>query len=419
MRELTWLALLVGASACTFSPDAPADASTFEPPRDGGGADLGEVGTVDLGLGDAGLPDLGIEDAGPEDLGAEDSGSVPSPFDFEVSNLDPSQFPASGNLELPEDQACVFSTDSLELEDGCSAALAPEAISVFALSSGAEVAVISVLDVVLKGRLELRGARGLVLLVGGDASLEGTLDASAASTVSGPGGDRLETCGARFGGVGGDAGGGGGGFSTPGGAGGETDERAGAAGGEAGFVAFPLEPLEGGCAGGGLSEDVRGGAGGGAVQVSVAGQLGVTGAILAVGGGGPGGAEGTLGGSGGGSGGAVLLEAAVLVLEDGARLSAAGGGGGGGGQPGLAGAGGEDGLSEPEPAAGGASSLGGAGGPGGAAEVEPEPGDSAEEEGTGGGGGGGASGVLQLRGIERCALATDIGLSPAAAIACP
>jgi hypothetical protein len=98
-----------------------------------------------------------------------------------------------------------------------------------------------------------------------------------------------------------------------------------------------LFPLLGGCSGGHGGGWNSGsvcsatpqtvGAGGGAIQLSVAGTLAVTGTLLADGGGGVVGCDPEGGASGGGSGGAILLEASVIDTAS-ATLRARGGNGG-------------------------------------------------------------------------------------------
>lgn len=227
-------------------------------------------------------------------------------------------------------------------------------ISVQTQADGSSVAVLVMRDLtVAKGSsLRLVGTRPVVLAVLGDASIEGTIDASADRDLPGAGGD--VSCGSSTGvdGTGnlffGAGGGGGGGFGTSGGAGGLGDDaRAGPGGATRG--SDNLVPLVGGCRGG------RGGgcngiaAGGGALQLSASGRVSVHGVIRANGAAGVNGCGFEGGGSGGGSGGAIsiearAIEAAPLALEaDGGNGGDADGRGGTGSTaPTLAGGAGEN-----------------------------------------------------------------------------
>jgi hypothetical protein len=210
-----------------------------------------------------------------------------------------------------------------------------------AQSNGPDAVVLplAALQVANGASLVVTGSRPVIFAVYGDVTVAGTVDASASDTTPGAGGD--QNCGTRQGGDGsgdtkrfsGASGGGGGGLGTAGGAAGEgnTDGMhiAGGIAGVAGATAT-LVPLIGGCAGGMAGGcTTAGGAGGGAVQISVAGSLTVTGTVRANG------ADGALpcgpmdegGGTGGGSGGAILLEAST-VQTSGATLQANGGDGG-------------------------------------------------------------------------------------------
>jgi hypothetical protein len=156
--------------------------------------------------------------------------------------------------------------------------------------------------------LRLVGNKPIVFLVAGDVVVDsdGLIDAGADGSTPGPGGSRAGECTTLATGLGGAPsgsgwGGGGGGFGTAGGQGCYNLVNGGSA------VASTLEPLRGGCSGGGSAS--TGGAGGGGVQISASGtiQIGATGVgtISAGGGGGPAATSG--GGNAGGSGGAILL----------------------------------------------------------------------------------------------------------------
>jgi hypothetical protein len=217
--------------------------------------------------------------------------------------------------------------------------------------NGPDIVVIPVRDftVASGATLRLTGSRPVVLAVFGDATIDGTVDASASGTTPGAGGNW--SCGSSQGGNGsgdtarnnGASGGGGGGFGTAGGSGGicNTDGCCGGSvpedtpGGIAGVArgAQAQSPLMGGCAGGQAGDcSTAGGAGGGAVQISASGTLAVNGTVRSNGGNGatPCGANDEGGGTGGGSGGGILLEASTLDTA-GSTVQANGGDGGGDG----------------------------------------------------------------------------------------
>jgi hypothetical protein len=207
--------------------------------------------------------------------------------------------------------------------------------------------------------LTVTGRRALVLLACNKVVIAGKLDVSSRCTTSPPntvcdvagpggfaggpkGGAGLGPC---PGGVGqgvltshlNSTGSGGGGYGGQGGAGGShAGLTVGAGGGICGLET--LVPLAGGSggagqvfiAGEGPAGDAPGlgGGGGGAVQISSAVSIEVSGTIKAAGGGG--GTTGNGGGAGGGAGGAVLLEAPSVTIAGTAVLAANGGGGAGG-----------------------------------------------------------------------------------------
>lgn len=250
-----------------------------------------------------------------------------------------------------------------------------------------DILVFSGLTVNAGATLTLSGTDAVILAVYGDATIDGTIDASGFGGVagnrnaatSGPGGNFQ--CGSSAGGNGPSplvtSGGGGGGASGPGGAGGR--DNLGSPGGVAGVArANPtLVPLFGGCPGGASSscgQVAGGGGGGGAVQISAAGALRIAGSVLAAGGtGGAGAASGCVlgglasatGGGGGGSGGGVLLEG----------LSVSGTGDVGGGSGGAV-----------------VTTGGGAGG----SALQPAGSAGASNVNGGGGGGGGGYGYLRI-----------------------
>jgi hypothetical protein len=201
--------------------------------------------------------------------------------------------------------------------------------------------------------LKLTGKNAVMLVVFGDATVDGTVHADGAPGVasralpgtSGPGGN-VSCTGST--GVNGDSshtsGGGGGGASAPGGRGGNGVGGIGGASG--GVSASPgTGALRGGCPGGTSGAwacTVSGGGGGGAVQISAAGTLTIGGTVTANGGAGGTSSAATClskgcapgpnrtygaGGGGGGSGGAIVLEGARVSTAT-ATLTADGGGGG-------------------------------------------------------------------------------------------
>jgi hypothetical protein len=260
-------------------------------------------------------------------------------------------------------------------------------------------------------RVQFVGTRAAVLLVFGDASLDGAvIDVGARNGQAGPGGSARDGQLGHCDGHGGDdadnnsVGGGGGGWLTNGGNGGIRGGSSAFAD-NGGALAFGIDlrndPLVGGChggVGGNGFEAVNGGAGGGALQLAVAGVLDLVGAVLLAGGGGGRGSA-TEGGSGGGSGGSLLVEAHALQNENDARFGVRGGGGGGGGAVTAAGADGFDGEATQDPLRAG---DGGAASPGG------DGGDCCDDNGNGfdgddgnniagaGGGGAGGLGVFEL-----------------------
>jgi hypothetical protein len=256
--------------------------------------------------------------------------------------------------------------------------------------------------------LTVTGSRALVVLASGEIRIEGVLEASANGSTGGAGGFGGGGRGAPGAGPGAGSGGstdamsfdsGGGSGAGNGGAGG----AGGVGGGQGPAVAGlatgdrTLRPLYGGSGGGGGADTGdAGGGGGGAIQLSAARQILVTGTIVTVGAGGGRGTAPTLsnfgGGSGGGSGGAVLLEAPEITVDGGIAV----GGGGGGGAGGTAdainlhdGTAGSPGQPNGVAAQGGAAgvSIEGAGGAGGSIGAAVQPGGGGNTNGGGGGGG--------------------------------
>jgi hypothetical protein len=253
------------------------------------------------------------------------------------------------------------------------------------------------------------GTRPLIIVAYHDAAVTGSIDLGAHGRVAGPG---AAVIGPGLGGPGdsfvaspeGDrisSGGGGAGHGSPGAPGGTQSEAAppGAAGTV--YGAQPSDPLIGG-APGGLGGDGSAafdigapGAGGGALQISSATSISITGPHIAAGGGGGAGAGGSqAGGGGGGAGGEIFLEAPSLTV---ASILAANGGGGGAGGSGAGGpqsTAGADGAIGATPAPGGTGVVQGSDGGAGAAGqagsfADAQPGVGGNSKGGGGGAGAG------------------------------
>lgn len=304
------------------------------------------------------------------------------------------------------------------------------------------------------GSLRAVGQHPLVVLVFGDARIDGSIDVSSATLVSGqtitlesgPGANLdcaaatgsaavFHPCSSgmcRFW-----TGGGGAGHVMTGGRGAALGTNPDsllvhkpASPGGMPRGAEDVHPLLGGCKGGsgGTIGGLRGtgGNGGGAIALAVAGTLEVDGLIHAGGAGGLGGdAVGTsayfesTGGGGGGSGGAIVLEAEAIRLGAAGRLVAAGGAGGAGAgsnqTTAVFGASGQNGRTDGQPAAGGGSPGGwGTGGSGG---THLPPGDGLKGyfmHGRGSGGGGGSAGRIRIHAQSSCSRAAEALISPAA-----
>lgn len=338
---------------------------------------------------------------------------VPTPvFPFTPDNLAPAAHPpgvaAVTTINCPLTFRSGPDAGFLSL---CSNMETP-AISIANGGGANELTVISVnhLQITSAGSLSITGSRPVVLLVWGDAGIEGPVLANSSGSAGRPGPGALEArnCETRAGRRGlsdGSRGGGGGGagYGTAGAPGGEGNNAA-AAGGDGGLAADGGDvPLWAGCPGGeGINSTgslVDGGWGGGALQLSVAGGLTVNAVISTSGAGGRGGISfgGTdPGGGGGGSGGALLLQASRLTLGSGARLTSNGGAGGGGADNNPADPGADGSTNSSNVAPGGAKDGSASnGGNGGAGTTLPQAGFS--DGSKGGGGGGGAVGRIFLK----------------------
>lgn len=280
---------------------------------------------------------------------------------------------------------------------------------------GGEVRVVNVKSLrIMPGvRLAFSGSRGALLLVHGDATIEGTLDGSArlAELLSAPGADTA-ACEGQGTGENGTAssgnlaggGGGGAGFGEPGGDGGDGGNGGpkGVKGSKSGDSVW-----RGGCHGGAGGDDDlvageqggRGGGGGGGVAISALGAIVVNASGAAMVNGAPGGAgTGRAGGGGGGAGGGLVLDGNAVTVNG--RLCANGGGGGEGGGPGSNSNPGQPVLCVEARAVGGSGgpNNGGDGGLGGSrAAKDGGPGDPGNGTNGGGGGGGGGVGKVFLR----------------------
>jgi hypothetical protein len=223
-------------------------------------------------------------------------------FTWSPSNVDPTAAAIAPAIveSLVLDCSATLDFGSAELPatvDLCGQAVQP--VLMAQSNAGSDVVVLATRQLTTTPASVLRftGARPVVLLVYGDASVEGELDVSAQGTAPGAGsqlGCELGTGTAGQSSIMSSSagGGGGGGFASMGGAGGIGDEnKVGGAGGMPSADAL-LSPLRGGCAGGAGGQSYgspsAGGAGGGALQLSVSGLLRVTGALAAAGGGGNG-----------------------------------------------------------------------------------------------------------------------------------
>jgi hypothetical protein len=324
-------------------------------------------------------------------------------FGYAPANFDPTLY--TPPLNATTDCTATYSSTTHMFTSGSCAGQAPTIKSAVAQTDGGHVVDILVFkSLTLSSNLTLTGANPVILAVYGDATITGTINASALGATPGPGGNACATLsnGAATTTGSWEPGAGGGGQSAAGGAGGGSRTAAAGAGGIA--QSSGTAPLAGGCAGavpavGSLGFSPVAGAGGGGVQISAAGVLNVTGGTITANGsngtGGEGGncsslAQNGTGGAGGGSGGTILLEG--INIRAGTYRATGGTGGAGGAAP------------SPN------SQAGGAGGAGGTAGAVGGTGGAGIQNGTtpavcswggiwsGGGGGGGAGGFVTTHG---------------------
>jgi hypothetical protein len=374
-----------------------------------------------------------------------------SAFPYVPSNFDPSIIAASDwspTIHLVGICTLTFDSSGITQYSGDCVGLAtlptPKQVT---LADGNPAVLLPFGGLIIDGlsNLALIGDKPVILAVKGDATVSGLITASSQLGQPGAGSDAAG-CSLGAAGVGGSvtipggkmsAGGGGGAFATSGSPGAETAD-----GGVPGSGGMPtggasLVPLRGGCAGGaggpsGNNTACAPGAGGGAVQLSVAGALTVSGNIAASGAGGPAGTNassnpnsGGGGACGGGSGGGILLEGRTVNLATGSLLTNGGAGGEGGTLTALGNDGASGSTSNATPAAGGdfGNQYGGKGGDGAAGKV----GGSFTAAGAavpgnnvgGGGGGGGGVGRIRVNASVSCTGPTTVSGDISFSMSCP
>lgn len=367
-------------------------------------------------------PSQDAGDSGP--MSQPDSGTVAGEFPYVPSNVDLEATAITDLTPVPVTLNCddpTFDSSTMTFPSWCDA-VPPTAVIDQDTGHNAAVLVMKSLTLGSLSTLHLIGDKPVILLVYGDANIDGIIDASAHGATPGPGGERDCTTGTGADGTDGSGlyvssdGAGGGGFGSVGGTGAASNGMStlNAGGGVEGNLT--LVPLRGGCRGGhggkkgGGSSEAPPGAGGGALQISAAGHINISGSVLAVGGGGGVSSEQQAGGAGGGSGGAILLEGSNVGLGSTAVISVNGGGGGAGQSGnGTSGMAGEDGHAAASAALGGpmtgSGAYGGAGGPGAWRDAEAgngsKPGVVTVLYGGGGGGGGGV-GRIRIHNAPSC-----------------
>ncbi len=338
-------------------------------------------------------------------------------FGYAPSNFTPSKYTVP--QAATTDCNGTYSSSAHEfINGGCKGQVPAVAQNVAQTSGGqaVDILIFKSLAIASTSTLTLVGASPVILAVYGDATIRGTIDASANGATPGAGGDGCPAAsnGPDAGTGSWEPGGGGAGQAAAGGVGGTSRGVPGEPAG--GIHGTGTVPLSGGCLGGLPFVGLLGfaptaGAGAGGVELSVAGVLDLAGGTVKANGGNGGNGEtgkctndypaqnGT-GGAGGGSGGCVLLEGSTIVPG---TTTAQGGTGGAGGT-----------------AASPNSQDGGGGGPGGAAGSAGAAGGAGVQHGSappqcswggywsgGGGGGGGGGYVSSNAGGGACPCTTD------------
>jgi len=324
------------------------------------------------------------------------SGACIKAFPYPPSNFTESQLPAPSG---PTTLNCPVVVDT-RLGDGgvgfngwCG--LPAPAFRIIPQPGSTEVVLVAFdeLEVGLDASVRFQGERPVIFASTGNLRVLGELLAESGASGC--------TDGGAGGPVSGLKGGGGGGFGTEGGSGGNQGGAAGGINGEQKLV-----PLRGGCPGG---SGIRGG---GALQLSAAGNLTITGTVAAAGRGGPGGQNVNGAGRGGGSGGAILLEGLFVLVGPAAAVTANGGAGGEGADLAFDGRDGASGLLRSEEAAGGGTSLNAGGRGGNGAGVKTAATNGSASLFNAGGGGGAGVGRVRITTATSCSLAQPAALSP-------
>lgn len=369
--------------------------------------------------------------------GGTDGGGGSIDAGFIPSNFDPSQLPpTSVNAVFTCNATLTVNDNSVNLRGDSNGCAVPTIPSVtLTRPSPPNVVLMAMSSLTINPNVTLRvvGSRPVIFAVLNDATINGSLNASAVdSSSSGPGGNHDSFCSGFRGTAGSSAGtpgggGGGGAFGSAGSNGGSGKGQTNNGTGAGVNGEDTLIPLRGGCAGangGGWFAGAQGRAGG-AVQLSAFGTLTVNGRVYASGTPGRGSFGFSSGGGGGGSGGGIVLEALHVQLGASSRVTANGGGGGAGGTT-RSGAAGETGTQSATPAAGGAPpECGGAGGQGAAQLGESAVGALGGVGSTctgnvgGGGGGGGGMGRIRVNAALGCIIASEAVISPSSSSAQP
>ncbi|MBA2540860.1 MAG: hypothetical protein H0V17_14570 [Deltaproteobacteria bacterium] len=266
--------------------------------------------------------------------------------------------------------------------------------SVAAQPTGPEICIVhhQSISILENQTLTVTGTRAIALVGDRGVDVRGILDASASTTLNGPGG------GFKKSGSGGSLAGGGAGHHTRGGHGGSNTDGGATNGGLQEPSPASLAELFGGTQPTLTSPGKAPGGAGGAVALICCRCTAQVIGVVDVGGGGGRGGENPLGGGvappgGGGAGGTVVLQG--LGVEVTGQIFANGGGGGGGGLIVERGDPGEDGTRSATCASGGLNNAGAvSGGAGGCATADARDGRAAVTNGPPAGAGGGSTGFL-------------------------